>query len=110
LNTQGIALADLTQRLQISHRHKLSVGNAMRITSAKKKIKLEQSSLCPPTLKLTNSNSVKHESDNSDYSHTTDDNRQANVADVDYNRITTTLVKSEPTDAYEPHQLAKKKM
>lgn len=81
----------------------------MRITPAKKKIKLEQGSLGPPAPKLT-SNSVKHESDNSDYSHTTDDNRQANVADVDYNRIATTLVKSEPIDAYEPHQLAKKKM
>lgn len=81
----------------------------MKITSAKKKIKLEQNSLCPPAPKLTNSNSVKHESDNSDYSHTTDDNRQSNIMDIDYNRITTPI-KSEPVEAYEAHQAAKKKM
>lgn len=52
---------------------------------------------------------VKHESDNSDYSHTTDDNRQPNIADMDYNRIVTPI-KLEPIDTYEVHQLAKKKM
>lgn len=80
----------------------------MKITSAKKKIKLEQNSLCPPAPKLTNSNSVKHESDNSDYSHTTDDNRQPNIMDIDYSRITP--IKSEPVEAYEAHQVTKKKM
>lgn len=109
MNTQGIALADLTQRSQIGQKHKFSVGNFMKITSAKKKIKLEQNSLCPPTLKFTNSNSVKLESDNSDYSHTTDDNRQLNVVEMDYNRITTPI-KSEPLDAYDTHQIIKKKM
>lgn len=109
MNTQGIALADLTQRSQIGQKHKFSVSNFMKITSAKKKIKLEPNSLCPPTLKFTNSNSIKLESDNSDYSHTTDDNRQPNVPDMDYNRITTPI-KSEPVDAYETHQTLKKKM
>lgn len=79
----------------------------MKITSAKRKIKLENS-LCPPAPKLANSNSVKHESDNSDYSHTTDDNKQPTVMDIDYNRIITP-VKSEPIETYEVHQ-AKKKM
>ncbi|XP_050452746.1 nuclear factor related to kappa-B-binding protein-like isoform X1 [Cataglyphis hispanica] len=109
LNTQGIALADLTQRSQIGQKHKFSVGNFMKIASAKKKIKLEQNSLCPSTLKFTNSNSVKLESDNSDYSHTTDDNRQPNILDMDYNKITTSI-KSEPVDAYETHQITKKKI
>lgn len=109
LNTQGIALGDLTQRSQIGQKHKLSVGTSMRITPAKKRIKVEQNSLCPPApAKSTNSSSVKHESDNSDYSHTTDDNKQPNVVDMDCNRITTP-VKSEPIDAYEM-QLVKKKM
>jgi len=81
----------------------------MKVTSAKKKIKLEQNLLCPPMSKLTNSNSVKHESDNSDYSHTTDDNRQPNVVDIDYNRITTST-KPESVEAYEAHQVVKKKM
>lgn len=107
MNTQGIALADLTQRSQIGQKQKLTIGNSMKITSAKKKIKLEQNS-CPPASKLANSNSVKHESDNSDYSHT-DDNRQPNVVDVDYNRITTPI-KLEPVETYETHQVAKKKM
>ncbi|XP_029668197.1 nuclear factor related to kappa-B-binding protein-like isoform X1 [Formica exsecta] len=109
LNTQGIALADLTQRSQIGQKHKFSVGNFMKIASAKKKIKLEQHSLCPSALKFTNSNSVKLESDNSDYSHTTDDNRQPNVSDMDYNKITTPI-KSEPVDTYETHQIIKKKI
>jgi len=81
----------------------------MKVTSAKKKIKLEQNSLCPPAPKLTNFNSVKHESDNSDYSHTTDDNRQPNIVDVDYNKMTTSI-KSEPIEAYEALQVTKKKM
>lgn len=107
MNTQGIALADLTQRSQIGQKHKFLIGST-KITP-KKKVKLEQNSLCQPTIKLMNSHSVKHESDNSDYSHTTDDNRQPNTADVDYNRIVTPI-KLEPIDTYEVHQLAKKKM
>lgn len=109
MNTQGIALADLTQRSQIGQKQKLTIGNSMKVTSAKKKIKLEQNSLCPPVPKLTNSNSVKHESDNSDYSHTTDDNRQPNIVDIDYNKMTTPI-KSEPIEAYEAFQVTKKKM
>ncbi|XP_011706105.1 PREDICTED: nuclear factor related to kappa-B-binding protein isoform X3 [Wasmannia auropunctata] len=109
LNTQGIALADLTQRSQIGQKQKLTIGNSTKVTSAKKKIKLEQNSLCPPAPKLPNSNSIKHESDNSDYSHTTDDNKQPNIADVDYNRMTTPI-KSEPIEAYEVHPVAKKKI
>ena len=107
LNTQGIALADLAQRSQIGQKQRLTIGNSMKVTSAKKKIKLEQNLLCPPAPKLMNSNSVKPESDNSDYSHTTDDNRQSNVMEMDY-RITP--VKSEPTETYDLHQVAKKKM
>lgn len=80
----------------------------MKITPAKKKIKVEQnSSTCPPASKLMNS--VKHESDNSDYSHTTDDNKQSNAMEMDYNKITPPI-KLEPVDAYEAHQLAKQKM
>ncbi|KYN38168.1 Nuclear factor, partial [Trachymyrmex septentrionalis] len=109
LNTQGIALADLTQRSQIGQKQKLTIGNSMKVTSAKKKIKLEQNLLCPPAPKLTNSNSVKHESDNSDYSHTTDDNRQSNIVDIDYNKMTTPI-KSEPIEAYEALQVTKKKI
>ncbi|KAG5323494.1 NFRKB protein, partial [Pseudoatta argentina] len=109
LNTQGIALADLTQRSQIGQKQKLTIGNSMKVTSAKKKIKLEQNSLCPPAPKLTNSNSVKHESDNSDYSHTTDDNRQPNIVDIDYNKMTIPI-KSEPIEAYEALQVTKKKI
>ncbi|KAL6260847.1 hypothetical protein P5V15_008374 [Pogonomyrmex californicus] len=112
LNTQGIALADLTQRSQIGQKQKLSIGNSMKITSMKKKIKLEQNLLCSPATKLTSSNSVKHESDNSDYSHITEDNRQQCrdkcIVDIDYNKITPT--KSEPVEAYEAHQVAKKKI
>ncbi|KAL0130422.1 hypothetical protein PUN28_002239 [Cardiocondyla obscurior] len=107
LNTQGIALADLTQRSQIGQKQKLTIGNSMKITSAKKKIKLEQNSLCPPVPKLANSNSLKHENDN-DYFNITDDNRQP-IIDVDYNKITTP-VKSEPVETYEVSpQAAKKK-
>lgn len=111
LNTQGIALSDLTQRLQVGQKHKLSVGTSMKITAAKKRIKLEQNSLCPPAPvpvpKSANPGSVKLESDNSDYSHTTDD-KPPNIVDMDYNKIATPI-KSEPTDVYET-QLAKKKM
>lgn len=109
MNTQGIALADLTQRSQIGQKHKIAMGASMKMTPAKKRIKLEQNSLCPPAPKTINSGSVKHESDNSDYSHTTDDNRQPIIADMDYNKIITS-VKSEPIDLYETHQLTKKKM
>ncbi|XP_043522153.1 nuclear factor related to kappa-B-binding protein isoform X2 [Frieseomelitta varia] len=106
LNTQGIALADLTQRAQIGQKHKLSLGPAIRITSAKKRIKLEHSPLCPPAPRLTNS--IKHESDNSDYSHTTDENRHSNALDMDHRMLTP--IKSEPMDAYEMHQMSKKKL
>ncbi|CAK9828671.1 Nuclear factor related to kappa-B-binding protein [Anthophora retusa] len=108
LNTQGIALADLTQRAQIGQKHKLSIGPAMRITPAKKRIKLEQSPLCPPAPRLINSNSIKHESDNSDYSHTTDENRHSSTLDMDHRMLTP--IKSEPVDPYEVHQIAKKKL
>lgn len=108
MNTQGIALVDLTQRLQIGQKHKLSVGTSVKITPAKKKTKLEQNPSCSPAIRVTTSNSIKHESDNSDYSHATDDNRHLHVADVDY-KISTSI-KSEPVDAYEMHHLAKKKM
>lgn len=107
LNTQGIALADLTQRAQTGQKHKLSINTSIRITPAKKRIKLEQSTLCPPAPKLINSNSTKHESDNSDYSHTTDDNRHSNAVDID-NKLTP--IKSEPIDVYDIHQVSKKKM
>ncbi|KOX72436.1 Nuclear factor related to kappa-B-binding protein [Melipona quadrifasciata] len=106
LNTQGIALADLTQRAQIGQKHKLSLGPAIRITPAKKRIKLEHSPLCPPAPRLTNS--IKHESDNSDYSHTTDENRHSNALDMDHRMLTP--IKSEPMDAYEMHQMSKKKL
>ncbi|XP_043593392.1 nuclear factor related to kappa-B-binding protein-like isoform X2 [Bombus pyrosoma] len=108
LNTQGIALADLTQRAQIGQKHKLSIGPSIRITPAKKRMKLEQSPLCPPAPRLTNSNSIKHESDNSDYSHTTDENRHSNTLDIDHRMLTP--IKSEPIDAYEMHQMSKKKL
>ncbi|XP_043265213.1 nuclear factor related to kappa-B-binding protein isoform X1 [Colletes gigas] len=108
LNTQGIALADLTQRAQIGHKHKLSIGPSMRITQAKKRIKLEQSPLCPPAPRLINTNSIKHESENSDYSHTTDDNRHSNALDMDHRMLTP--IKSEPIDAYEMHHMSKKKL
>ncbi|XP_076757201.1 nuclear factor related to kappaB binding protein isoform X2 [Xylocopa sonorina] len=108
LNTQGIALADLTQRAQIGQKHKLSIGPAMRITPAKKRIKLEQSPLCPPAPRLMNSNSIKHESDNSDYSHTTDENKHSSTLDMDHRMLTP--IKSEPIDAYEMHQMSKKKL
>lgn len=83
------------------------MGTSMRITPAKKRIKAETNLL--PAPKSTNLSSVKHESDNSDYSHTTDDNKQPNIADMDYNRLATP-VKTEPVDVYEVHHLAKKKM
>ncbi|XP_076244084.1 nuclear factor related to kappaB binding protein [Calliopsis andreniformis] len=108
LNTQGIALADLTQRAQIGQKHKLSIGSLMRTTPAKKRIKLEQSPLCPPAPRLMNSNSIKHESDNSDYSHTTDDNRHSSTLDMDQRMLTP--IKSEPADGYEMHQLSRKKL
>ncbi|XP_015428389.1 PREDICTED: nuclear factor related to kappa-B-binding protein [Dufourea novaeangliae] len=108
LNTQGIALADLTQRAQIGQKHKLSIGPSTRITPAKKRIKMEQSPLCPPAPRLINSNSIKHESDNSDYSHTTDDNRHSSALDMDHRMMTP--IKSEPVDPYEVHQMSKKKL
>ncbi|XP_017878978.1 nuclear factor related to kappa-B-binding protein [Ceratina calcarata] len=109
LNTQGIALADLTQRAQVGQKHKLTLGPSMRVTPAKKRIKLEQQSpLCPPAPRLPNSNSIKHESDNSDYSHTTDENRHSSTLDMDHRMLTP--IKSEPIDAYEIHQIAKKKL
>lgn len=80
----------------------------MRITAAKKRIKLEQSPLCPPAPRLMNSNSIKHESDNSDYSHTTDDNRHSSALDMDHRMLTP--IKSEPVDPYEMHQMSKKKL
>ncbi|XP_076648684.1 nuclear factor related to kappaB binding protein [Halictus rubicundus] len=108
LNTQGIALADLTQRAQIGQKHKLTIGPSMRMTPAKKRIKLEQSPLCPPAPRLINSNNIKHESDNSDYSHTTDDNRHPGALDMDHRMLTP--IKSEPVDPYEVHQMSKKKL
>ena len=108
LNTQGIALADLTQRAQIGQKHKLSFGPLMRATPAKKRIKLEQSPLCPPAPRIMNANSIKHESDNSDYSHTTDDNRHSSALDMDQRMLTP--IKTEPVDTYEMHQLSKKKL
>lgn len=99
-------MADLTQRAQIGQKHKLSIGPAVRITPAKKRIKLEQSPLCPPAPRLVNS--VKHESDNSDYSHTTDENRHSNMLDIDHRLLTP--IKSEPIDGYEVHPMTKKKL
>lgn len=80
----------------------------MRVTPAKKRIKLEHSPLCPPAPRLINSNSIKHESDNSDYSHTTDENKHSSSLDMDHRVLTP--IKSEPMDVYEMHQITKKKL
>lgn len=67
LNTQGIALSDLTQRTQLGQKNKLYLGggnNNVRLPTAKKRIKLEQpNSVVPPPLpkfhiKLENDNNT----------------------------------------------------
>ncbi|XP_015596568.1 nuclear factor related to kappa-B-binding protein isoform X2 [Cephus cinctus] len=112
LNTQGISLADLAQRAQIGQKHKISLGNSMRVSSAKKKIKLEQPSLCPPLVpKFANANSIKLESDNSDYSHTTDDNnKHSMILEADHRIMISSTIKTEPIDAYEVQQPVKNKI
>ncbi|XP_066595888.1 nuclear factor related to kappa-B-binding protein isoform X3 [Prorops nasuta] len=109
LNTQGIVLADLTQRAQVGQKQKFNIGTPIRVPPAKKRIKLEPS-LCPPSSRNLSISSIKPESDNSDYSHTTDDNRHLNSLEVDHRSVTP--IKAEPLDFYEstPHVISKKKM
>ncbi|XP_012254609.2 nuclear factor related to kappa-B-binding protein [Athalia rosae] len=107
LNTQGISLAELSRRAQIGHKHKLPLNNAIRPVIVKKRIKLEQPSCPPSSMKSAHNNSVKPESDNSDHSHTIDnDHRQIMTMDAG---TALNSVKAEPIDTYETQQLPTKK-
>lgn len=104
LNTQGISLADLTQRAQIGQKHKLTMGNSLRITPAKKRIKLEQPQCTPVTPKISPLSSIKHEHDNNDYLHMAEDIKHGQEVEIESQtcqemRSTTfSPVKNEPID------------
>lgn len=111
LNTQGIALADLTQRAQIGQKHKLSISTPLRITPAKKRIKVEPVLACPPMIpKSISLSPVKSEIEGNDYSHTIDEAKHIPVPEIDNRFADVSPIKSEPVDGYEIHQSPKKKM
>ncbi|XP_046488673.1 nuclear factor related to kappa-B-binding protein [Neodiprion pinetum] len=110
LNTQGISLAELSRRAQIGQKHKLSLNSAIRPVVVKKRIKLEQPPSGPPlTSKSVHVSSVKPESDNSDYSHTIDNDHRQIISAVDSSGPLS-AVKMEPVDTYEPQLSGKKKI
>lgn len=110
LNTQGISLAELSRRAQIGQKHKLLLNNAVRPVVVKKRIKLEQLPSGPPIpLKSSHLSSIKPESDNSDYSHTIDNDNRQYTSSMDSSG-TMNAVKMEPADTYEAQLPTKKKI
>ena len=111
LNTQGIALSDLTQRAQIGQKHKLLAGTPVRMAQTKKRIKLEQPLMGPTSIpKVIPQSPMKPESECSDYSHTTDETRHLPISEIDHRFSNIVPIKVEPVDAYEIHQTPKKKV
>lgn len=110
LNTQGIAFTDLMQRAQVGQKHKITATGPVRVPPAKKRIKMEQTPLSQPPVPKINSNAIKHESDNSDYSHTTDEIKHSSFLENESKSPNFSSVKAEPVDVYEHRSQPKQKM
>ncbi|XP_033219071.1 nuclear factor related to kappa-B-binding protein isoform X2 [Belonocnema kinseyi] len=110
LNTQGIAFTDLMQRAQVGQKHKITATGPVRVPPSKKRIKLEQNPLSQPPVPKISSNAIKHESDNSDYSHTTDEIKHSSLLENEGKSPNFSNVKAEPLDLYEHRSQPKQKM
>ena len=98
------------QRAQVGQKHKITATGPTRVPTSKKRIKLEQTPLSQPPVPKISSNAIKHESDNSDYSHTTEDIKHSNDLETEHKSPNFPAVKTEPIDVYEQRLQAKQKM
>lgn len=96
------------QRAQIGQKHKITATGPIRLPSLKKRIKLDSPAL-PPVPKI-NTTVIKHEIDNNDYSHTTDDIKHSNFADLEHQNSNFPIIKTEPMETYEQPRPQPKKM
>ena len=99
------------QRAQVGQKHKLIPPSPpVRVSTSKKRMKLEQSPLCQHSVPKISSNTIKIETDNDDYSRTTPDIKHSNLLEMQHKSSNFQSVKAEPVDVYAHRSHLKQKM